>query len=124
MDEVLAYAAAGIVALWGVAHAIPTRAVVSGFGGISTDNRRVLVQEWLAEAVTMWSLAALTIAVTVAGGGTPAADWVYRVTAAALLVLAALTTATGARTRVVWFKICPVLLTLSASFLVAASLTG
>jgi hypothetical protein len=33
-------------------HAIPTRAVVAGFGEISVDNRRVLVQEWLAEAVT------------------------------------------------------------------------
>ncbi len=53
MDSVLAYVAAGLVGLWGVSHAIPTRAVVAGFGEISADNRRVLVQEWLAEAVTM-----------------------------------------------------------------------
>lgn len=124
MDDVLAYAAAGVVALWGVAHAIPTRAVVSGFGRISADNRRVLLQEWLAEAVTMWSLAALVVVVTAVGGGTPTAAWVYRVTAAALVVLAALTTATGARTRVVWFKVCPVLLVLTASALTAASLSG
>lgn len=50
MREVLAYVAAGLVGLWGVAHAIPTRRVLAGFGPISVDNRRVLLQEWLVEA--------------------------------------------------------------------------
>lgn len=122
MEEVLAYVAAGLVGLWGLSHAIPTRAVVAGFGQISADNRLVLVQEWLAEAVTMWSFAALVIVVTAVGGSTSAADWTYRVIAGALLVLAALTAVTGARTRVVWFKICPVLLTSSAALLLVASL--
>lgn len=122
MKEVLAYVAAGIVGLWGISHAIPTRAVVAGFGEISADNRRVLIQEWLAEAVTMWSFSALVIAVTAVGSGTAAADWTYRITAAALLVFAVLTALTGARTRVVWFKICPVLLTSSSVLLLASSL--
>ena len=39
-----------------------------------------------------------------------------------LLALAALTALTGARTAVVWFKICPVLLGGSAVLLLAASL--
>jgi hypothetical protein len=82
----------------------------------------VLVQEWLAEAVTMWSFAALVIVLTAAGGGTPAADGAYRVTAGALLVLAVLTALTGARTRMVLFKICPVLLTSAAVLLLVASL--
>jgi hypothetical protein len=122
VEEVLAYVAAGLVGLWGVSHAIPTRAVVAGFGEISADNRRVLVQEWLAEAVTMWSFATLVIVVTAVGGGTLVADWTYRVIAGGLLVLAVLTALTGARTRVVWFKICPVLLTSSAVLLLVASL--
>ena len=121
MRDVLAYVAAGLVGMWGVAHALPTRAVVAGFGEISADNRRVLVQEWLAEAVTMWAFATLIIVVTAVGGGTSAADWTYRVLAGALLVLAALTTLTGARTPVVWFKICPVLLTFSSGLLLVAS---
>jgi hypothetical protein len=37
-------------------------------------------------------------------------------------VLAVLTALTGTRTRVVWFKICPVLLTSSAVLLLLASL--
>ncbi|WP_432118789.1 hypothetical protein [Streptomyces sp. bgisy032] len=122
MEDVLACIAAGLVGLWGVSHAVPTRSVVAGFGEISTDNRRVLVQEWLAEAVTMWSFAVLIIVVTAVGGGTATVDWVYRVVAGALLVLAVLTALTGARTGVIWFKICPVLLGSSAALLLAAGL--
>ncbi len=121
MDEVLAYVAAALIGLWGVSHAVPTRSVVSGFGGITTENRRVLVQEWLAEAVAMWSFAALVVVVTAVGSGTPAAVWTHRIVAGALLVLAVLTALTGARTSVVWFKICPVLLTGSAVLLLVAA---
>ncbi|HEX2894637.1 MAG TPA: hypothetical protein VHO29_11620 [Marmoricola sp.] len=121
MAEILAYVAAGLVGLWGVSHAIPTRSVVAGFGDLSTDNRGVLVQEWLAEAVAMWSFAALVLVVTAVDGATSTAHWVYRVTAVALTVLAALTALTGARTAVIWFKICPVLLTTSAALLLMAS---
>jgi hypothetical protein len=121
MTSVLAFAAAALVALWGVAHAIPTRQVIAGFEPIETDNRRVLTQEWLAEAFTMWGLAAIVIAATVAGSETAVAAWVYRSAAALLLGLAALTALTGARTPVIWFKICPVLLTISAVLLLTAS---
>ncbi|BAU81792.1 hypothetical protein SLA_0838 [Streptomyces laurentii] len=122
MEDVLAYVAAGLVGLWGVSDAIPPRAVVAGFGEISADNRRVLLQERLAEAVAVWSFAALVIVVTAVGGGMSTADWTYRVIAGALLVLAVLTALTGARTSVVWFKICPVLLTCSAVLLLIAGL--
>ena len=54
--------------MWGVAHAAPTRQVVAGFAPITADNRRIVVQEWLAEAFTMWGIAAIVIVVTAAGG--------------------------------------------------------
>jgi hypothetical protein len=122
MSMVLAYVAAAVVAAWGVAHAVPTRQVVAGFGRITADNRRVLVQEWLAEAFTMWGIAALVIAATVAGG--TASDvrvWVYRIAAALLAALGGLTALTGARTAVVWFKICPAVMAGAAVLLLAAS---
>jgi len=46
---------------------------------------------------------------------------VYGTAAALLIALAALTTLTGARTPVIWFKICPVLLSIAAALLLAAS---
>ena len=123
MAALLAYVAGVIVAVWGVAHAVPTRQVLAGFAPITTDNRRIVVQEWLAEAFTMWGIAAMVIVVTAVGGaGTDARVWVYRVAAGLLVALGVLTALTGARTPVVWFKICPVLLACSAVLLLTASL--
>ena len=123
MATALAYVSAALVALWGVAHTIPTGQVLAGFEPISPDNRRVLLQEWLAEAFTMWGMAAVLVAVTLAAGaGSNSADWVYRTSAILFVALGGLTALTGARTPVIWFKICPLLLTASAALLVTASL--
>jgi hypothetical protein len=119
--EVLAYIAGGITGLWGLAHAIPTRQVVAGFGPISKDNRLVVTQEWLVEAFAMWGLAALVVVVTAVASGASVTSWVYRIVAGLLLALAGLTAVTGTRTAVIWFKICPVLLTSSATLLLIAS---
>ena len=121
MAEGLAYVAAALVGLWGVSHAIPTRQVVAGFEPTTIDNHRVIVQEWLAEAFTMWGLAALVIAVTAVAGDKDVTSWVYRIVAALLVALGVLTALTGARTRVIWFKVCPVVLTSTAVLLVVAS---
>ena len=75
-----------------------------------------------AEAVTMWFIATVVIIVTALGGPHDlVVDWVYRVSAIVLLAIAALTAATGARTPVVFFKICPFLLSVTAALLLAAS---
>jgi hypothetical protein len=121
MAAILSYIGAAITGLWGVAHAVPTRQVVGDFRDTSIDNRRVLLQEWLAEAIALWALAALVIVVTAVGGGTAAANWTDRITAGALIILAILTSLTGARTPVIWFKVCPVLLGGSAVLLLLAS---
>jgi hypothetical protein len=118
----MAYVAAALVTAWGLAHAAPTRRVVAGFGPIGADNRLVIAQEWLAEAFTMWGIAAIVIAATAAGGAvTDVRDWVYRVAAALLAALGVLTAATGARTSVLWFKVCPVVMAAAAVLLLAAS---
>jgi len=123
MAALLAYLAGAIVAAWGVAHAVPTRRVLAGFAPITIDNRRIVVQEWLAEAFTMWGIAAMVIVVTAADGADAGAHvWVYRVAAGLLIALGTLTAMTGARTAVIWFKICPVLLVSSAVLLLTASL--
>jgi hypothetical protein len=105
-----------------VAHAVPTHQVLASFEPITADNRRIILQEWLAEAFTMWGIAAVVIAATVVPGtATDIRAWVYRAAAALLIALGTLTALTGARTPVVWFKICPVLLASSALLLLIAS---
>jgi citrate synthase len=68
MTTTLAYVAGAVVALWGVAHAIPTRQVLAGFEPVTANNRRIIAQEWLAEAFTMWGIAAVVITTTAGGG--------------------------------------------------------
>ncbi len=121
MAEVLAYVAGAVLAAWGVSHAAPTRQVIAGFEPTTVDNHRVILQEWIIEAVAMWGLAALVCAVTFIGGDASVVDGVYRVVAGLLVAFAVVTALTGARTPVIWFKICPVLLTGTAALLVAAS---
>jgi hypothetical protein len=112
MAASLAYVAGAAVAVRGVAHAVPARQVLAGFTPITADNRRI-----------MWGVAAVVISVTVVSGpDTGARAWVYRTAALLLIALAMLTALTGARTPVVWFKICPVLLAGSAVLLLAASI--
>jgi hypothetical protein len=120
--QVLAYIASALIAVWGIAHAVPTKRVVAGFAPITADNRRILAQEWLAESLTMWGMAALVVAVTATAADLPVTVIVYRVVAGLLVALAVLTALTGARTPVVWFKVCPVLLATSAVLLLAGAL--
>ncbi len=69
----------------------------------------------------MWGVAALVVAVTAVASASSVTAWAYRVSAGLLLALAVLTSMTGARTIVLWFKICPVLLTSAAILLLFAS---
>ena len=91
MATILASFAAALVAHWELAHAIPTSQVLAGFNPITQDNRRVVLQEWLAEAFTMWGLAGIIVVTIVGGAGSHASHWVYRVVAALLFALAVLT---------------------------------
>ena len=110
-----------------MAHLIPTAAVVAGFGPISTENRLVIVQEWMAEGITMLFLAALVAVVTALG--TPSSTLVHGtyglvIVALLALALALLTALTGARGSVIFFKICPVVLTGAAGLLLVSMHAG
>jgi hypothetical protein len=79
--------------------------------------------EWMAEGITHISIGLLVILATaIAGAGDATTQLVYVVSAAVLVVLAGLTAGTGARTPVIWFRVCPFVLTSSATLLVLASI--
>jgi hypothetical protein len=98
--------------------------VASGFEPITGDNRRIIIQEWLVESIAMWSVAATIIAVTAIGSDASIASTVYLVMACVLVAIAIVTALTGARTAVVWFKICPALMTTAAILLIVASVVS
>ena len=68
IGDILLYVGAGVITLWGIAHIIPTKAVVNGFGQISKDNRRIISMEWIAEGLTLCFIGLLVLFVTLWGG--------------------------------------------------------
>ena len=115
MNEILLYTGSAIIILWGIAHIIPTKAIVGGFGDISEDNKKVLTMELVAEGLTLIFLGVLVLLVTIlAGSQAEAAGIVYLACPVMPVVMAILTAMTGARVSTVWYKICPVVKTIVA----------
>ena len=108
INYILLYVGAGIITVWGIAHIIPTKAVVNGFGQISQDNRRIITMEWIAEGLTLCFIGLLVLFVNIWGEAQSRTSiMVYMASAAMLVIMAALTSVTGARTSIVPIKICP-----------------
>ena len=121
--DLLLYIGSIIIILWGVAHIIATKPIVSGFGSISEDNKKILVMEVAAEGVTLCFIGLLVLLVTLlAGSGSQAAFVTYIASAVMLLIMAILTGVTGARTPVIPYKICPVIKTIVAILFILGSL--
>ena len=115
MNETLLYIGSIVIILWGIAHIIPTKAIVNGFGEISEDNRKVLTMELIAEGLTLIFLGVLPLLVTLSVGVQDrTAGIVYLACAVMLLVMAVLTGMTGARTPTIWYKLCPAIKTVVA----------
>ena len=114
MNDVLLFVAAGLTGLWGIAHLSATKGVVTGFGDVSVDNRRIITMEWIVEGVALLSTAAF---VAVAGAIDPTskvASAVFGVAIATLVVLAVVSLFTGFRVRFFAYRLCPFIFALSA----------
>ncbi|MFC2019352.1 hypothetical protein ACFLU4_05295 [Chloroflexota bacterium] len=115
MNETLLYIGSIVIILWGIAHIIPTKVIVNGFGEIAEDNRKVLTMELIAEGLTLIFLGALPLLVTLlVGVQDRTAGIVYIACAVMLIVMAILTSITGARTSTIWYKLCPAVKTVVA----------
>jgi hypothetical protein len=122
MNDILIYIGSAIIIIWGIAHLIPTSQIVKGFGEISGDNKKILVMELLTEGLTLIFLGVLPILITAYGDAqSRTAHIVYYAEAGMLLVMALVTTFTGARTPVIWYKLCPAVKVITAAFFVLGS---
>ncbi|MHC5078667.1 MAG: hypothetical protein ACYTHN_06590 [Planctomycetota bacterium] len=123
MQAVLFLIGAGAIFLWGVGHLIPTSNIVSGFGDLSTDNRRILTMEWIAEGLTLCFLGILVAgSVGFIGPDQEATHLVARACAGMLFVMAFLSLFTGARTAILPMKLCPIIKTAVGTLYVVATL--
>jgi len=112
-NDILFYAGATVIFLWGTAHVAATRGVVAGFGELSPDNKRIITMEWIAEGLALCFVGVLVFLAKLFLGG--AGRVVYVASAAFLLGLAALSSLTGARTSILPMKLCPYVKTATAA---------
>lgn len=122
MDLVLVFVGAGLTALWGISHLMPTRNVVRGFGNISPDNRNIIAMEWIVEGVSLIFIGVLVAAATYVDPASAVTKTVYGVSVLGLLALALVALFTGFRVKFLPFRLCPVILTISAVLIGAGGL--
>lgn len=112
VNVVLLYAGSVIITLWGIAHIVPTKSIVNGFGEISTDNKLIITMDWIAEGLTLCFIGLLVFfTIMFAEPSNCAAKIVYTGCTMMLIALTVLSLFTGARTSVVPMKICPIIKT-------------
>ena len=122
-SKILLYVGSIVIILWGVAHIVPTKAVVAGFGSITEENQLLITMEWVAEGLTLCFIGILVLYVTLrAGSVNPVSVIVYRASALMLLVMAGWTGLTGAMTSIIPIKICPIVKTAVAILFILGSL--
>lgn len=110
IGDILLYIGAAIITIWGIAHIVPTRNVVNGFGPISQDNKRIITMEWIAAGFAQIFIGLLVFLVTIiAGSGTESSKVVYWASTAVLVALAVLGAFTGARTPILPMRLCPII---------------
>ena len=112
LSDIIIYIGSITITLWGIAHIIPTKSIVDGFGSISIDNKRIIKMEWIAEGLTMIFIGLLVLLIQFfQGSQNPVSIDVYRISAVMLLIMAGLSLLTGARTSIVPMKLCPIVKT-------------
>lgn len=107
MREASLYLASALTTLWGIAHLYGTRGVVSGFGNLTQDNRRIITMEWIVEGVALISVGGFVAAATAIQAEAAVSAAVYAVAIATLIVLAVVSVFTGFRVAFLPFRLCP-----------------
>ena len=122
-QSIFLYTGSILILLWGIAHLFALKPVVKGFGELSRDNRLILTMEWLVEGLIFCFIGVLVLLITALTGSQQTTNKiVYLSSAAILLIFSVLSLFTGARTKEIPFKICPVIKTITAILFIISSL--
>ncbi|MGD9078215.1 MAG: hypothetical protein PVG96_02690 [Desulfobacterales bacterium] len=114
LNQILLYSGSAVISFWGVAHLFPTRSVVSGFGEISVDNKRIITMEWIVEGIALIFIGSINAMVTAIDHSSSISLVVYLSSVVVLIVLALVSFFTGFKISFLPFKLCPVIFLTSA----------
>jgi len=122
INQILLYAGAITVIIWGIAHIFPTMGVVKGFGDISDDNKEILKMEWINEGLSLIFVGVLILLITILGGHENSiSKIVYLASAVFLFSMAILSLFTGFKVNFLPYKLCPVIFSFSGILLIIGS---
>ena len=122
LNQVLLYSGSTFISFWGVAHLFPTRSVVSGFGGISVDNKRIITMEWIVEDIALIFIGSINAIVTAIDHTSLISLVVYLSSVVVLLVLALVSFLTGFKISFLPFRLCPFIFITSAVLILLGSI--
>jgi hypothetical protein len=120
--QILIYSGSAFILFWGIAHLFPTRSVVSGFGEISVDNKRIITMEWIIEGIALIFIGAINAIVTTIDHTHTISLAIYLSSAVVLVVLAFVSLLTGFKISFLPFKLCPVIFITSAVLIILGGL--
>ena len=119
INLIFIYIAGVSIIIWGIAHIIPVRNVVKGFGEITTDNKRIITMEWINEGLTLIFLGILIIVITITGEpGLLIKKIVYLLSVVMLLTMSVISLFTGFKVNFLPYKLCPFIFSASAILIV------
>ena len=121
-NQILIYLGSAFIAFWGIAHLFPTRSVVSGFGEISLDNKRIITMEWIIEGIALIFIGSINAVVTAIDYTNSISFVIYFSSFVVLIVLAFVSFLTGFKISFLPFKLCPVILITSAVLIIIGGL--
>ena len=109
MDKLLIYISSILITIWGIAHIIPTKNIVRGFGEINKDNKLIISMEWISEGLFLIFIGLLNLFINIFGNLQFQEVQIVRlVSIFFLIIMSILSLFTGARTKIIPMKICPV----------------
>ena len=121
INQILLYLGSAFIAFWGIAHLFPTRSVVSGFGDISVNNKRIITMEWIIEGVALIFIGSINAILTAIDHTSSISLVIYFSSVVVLIVLAFVSFFTGFRISFLPFKLCPVIFITSAVLIILGS---
>ena len=122
LNQVLLYTGSAFILFWGIAHLFPTRSVVSGFGEITPDNKRIITMEWIVEGIALIFIGSINATVTVIDYTSSISLAVYLSSVVVLIVLAFVSFLTGFKISFLPFKLCPAIFITSAFLIILGGL--
>lgn len=122
INQIFLYIGSALTIIWGVAHLIPTKSVVNGFGDITADNKRIITMEWIIEGVFLIFIGLLCAGLTFLDHLSIISNYIYIFSSVFLFVLAIISLFTGFRVKFLPYKLCPLIFSLSATLIIIGAL--